>query len=245
MTNLTEKKIAHAVTAGDVEEYLRSHPEFFNEHSELLREIAIPHTTGGAVSLVERQVAVLRDQNRTYRRQLQQLMDVARSNDELLQRLQQLTLRIIDGASLADALTALEDSLRADFSADAAGLQFFTGGELPAYGPRSFLHVSAKSPSDTTGELRRLLAGAQPICGRLKGEQLAELFGEHAAVIGSTALLPLTVRGRLIGALAIGSHSADRFNPEMGTTYLRHLAELIAHRLVPFVPEDAAASQPL
>lgn len=244
MTNLTEKKLAQAITADDVEQYLRSHPEFFNERGELLREITIPHATGGAISLVERQVAALRDQNRGYRRQLQQLMDVARSNDELLGRLQQLTLRIIDGTTLTDTLTALEDSLRADFSADAAGLQFFTG-ELPAYGPRAFLRVSAKPSPETTGELRRLLAGAQPICGRLKGEQLAELFGEHASVIGSTALLPLTVRGRLIGALAIGSHSAERFNADMGTTYLRHLAELIAHRLAPFVPEDAPVSQPV
>ncbi|MDR2877159.1 MAG: DUF484 family protein [Chromatiales bacterium] len=245
MTNLTEKPPVHDIGADDVEQYLRNHPEFFSERSELLREITLPHATGGAVSLVERQVAALREQNRGYRRQLQQLMDVARSNDELLGRLQQLTLRILDGATLADALTALEESLRADFNADAAGLQFFTSGELPAYGPRAFLRISAKPTSATTGELRRLLVGVQPICGRLKGEQLAELFGEHASVISSTALLPLTVRGRLIGALAIGSHSADRFNPDMGTTYLRHLCELIAHRLAPFVPEDAPTSQPL
>ena len=245
MSTQTEKTGAQAIGAAAVEHYLRSHPEFFLEHEDLLREITVPHAAGGAISLVERQVAALREQNRRYRRQLQELVEIARSNDELLGRLQQLTLRIMDGGGVAHTLAALEGSLQADFGADAASLQVFCANELalPA-APGGFLHASVRPRTEASEELRRLLAGGKPVCGRFRDERLAELFGERAAAIGSVALLPLVVRGngaRLLGALAIGSHSADRFNSEMGTTYLRYLAELIAHRLASFVPVPAPA----
>lgn len=241
-TQQTEKQGAQALGAEAVEHYLRSHPEFFLEHEALLLEIALPHPSGAAVSLVERQVALLREQNRRYRRQLQELMEIARGNDELLGRLQQLALGIMDSGGLAHTLAALEASLQADFGADAASLQIF-GAEsvrLPA-APQGFLRVSVRPPDAVSEDLHRLLAGAGPVCGRLKNERLVELFGERADTIGSAALLPLAVAGRTLGVLAIGSHGSERFNAEMGTTYLRYLAELIAHRLASFVPMPAPA----
>jgi uncharacterized protein YigA (DUF484 family) len=243
-TQKTEKNGEQAIAAETVEHYLRAHPEFFLDRDALLLEITVPHQINGAVSLVERQVALLREQNRRYRRQLQELVEIARSNDELLGRLQQLTLRMMDAPGPEPVFAALEDSLRADFNADAASLYLFGSAEpaLPA-APGGFLRVSVQEAAHMGDELRRLLAGDKPVCGRLRSERLAELFGDDAA-IGSVALLPLIAGAenrRLLGALAIGSHDSDRFNAEMATTYLCHLADLIAHRLAPFVPAQAPA----
>ena len=140
---------------------------------------------------------------------------------------------------------ALEESLRADFNADAASLYLFgtTEAGLPAT-PGDFLRISVQEAEHIGDELRRLLAGDKPVCGRLKSERLVELFGDGADAIGSVALLPLIAGAenrRLLGALASGSHDSDRCNAEMGTTYRRHLADLIAHRLAPFVPATAPA----
>ena len=49
--------------AEQVAAYLRAHKDFFVEHEALLADITIPHETGKAVSLVERQVVVLRERN--------------------------------------------------------------------------------------------------------------------------------------------------------------------------------------
>jgi len=39
-----------------VTDYLVRHPEFFESHGEVLAKLKVPHPTGRAVSLIERQV---------------------------------------------------------------------------------------------------------------------------------------------------------------------------------------------
>ena len=74
--------------------YIIAHPDFFNRHPDALAAIDIPHPTGDAVSLIERQVRTLRDQTADYRRQLEDLIGVARENDALAKRLHRLTLAL-------------------------------------------------------------------------------------------------------------------------------------------------------
>ena len=43
-----------------VREYLEANPDFFEHHSALLPSLSVPHRTGDSISLVERQVSMLR-----------------------------------------------------------------------------------------------------------------------------------------------------------------------------------------
>ncbi len=43
-----------------VSDYLRAHPDFLVQHPELLETLELNHTSGSAVSLIERQVEILR-----------------------------------------------------------------------------------------------------------------------------------------------------------------------------------------
>ena len=47
----------------DVVRYLRNHGDFFGRHPTLLTDLSLPHDSGQAISLVERQVAILRERN--------------------------------------------------------------------------------------------------------------------------------------------------------------------------------------
>lgn len=245
-TEKKERPAADTIAPDAVERYLRDNPEFFAGRETLLEEITIPHPTGAAVSLVERQVAVLRDQNRRYRRQLQELIDIARTNEDLLQRVQRLTLDIMASADMPQMLATLEDNLRAHFQADAASLLLFAEPSLvPLAQPEEgFLRVALLDPDDLPEEIDRLLAGGAPVCGRFRGERLAAIFGPCAHEVASSAIMPLVISAggpRSLGLLAIGSRDDERFRPAMGTVYLRHLAELIAHRLAALVPEPLTA----
>src|SRR3569623_3705821 len=84
-----------------IADYLRNHPEFFITHSRLLAEVRVPHLAHGAVSLIERQLTVLRDQKLELKRQLQALVQVARDNDRLNARIQHITLGLQDARDLA------------------------------------------------------------------------------------------------------------------------------------------------
>ena len=60
-----------------VHEYLSEHPDFFERHDDLLNSLRLPHVTGGTVSLVERQVSMLRQKDLKLERRLRELLEVA------------------------------------------------------------------------------------------------------------------------------------------------------------------------
>ncbi len=99
MTEHTPTPAAPLPDAEAVAAYLRAHPEFFVDHDELLAELRLPHQPGAAVSLVERQVKLLRERNIEMRHRLSQLMDVARDNDRLFDKTRRLVLDLLDADS--------------------------------------------------------------------------------------------------------------------------------------------------
>jgi len=218
--------------------YLRAHPDFFTYHSDLLAEINVPHVTGSAVSLVERQVTILRDQNRQLRRRIMEMVEAARENDRLLERLQRFTLGLMELERLEDLPTRVLRDLREEFDADRAVLRLFLepapGGKFPEFTRRETAEPApgGESPEFTRREtaepaLGNVLRAGKPVCGRPKPSQLLYLFGEQADLICSAALVPLGEHGE-IGILAVGSYDEQRFHPEMGKLFLGHIGAAVA-----------------
>ncbi len=209
-----------------VADYLRRHPGFFEDKPGLLTDLRVPHAAGTAVSLVERQVAVLRDNNARLQEQLEGLIQVAHENDALNGLLHTFTLQVIQCESMNDLLSLVDKKLRRDFSADLVALRLFT---CPGEGaePRS---EYPEDPDALCGQFRRLLTSGKPYCGQLSDEQLGVLFGEQAESVASSALLPLGSRGGL-GLLVIGSVERDRYHSGMDTSFLARLAGIISAAL--------------
>jgi len=201
-----------------VVQYLKQQPDFFNQHPELLQGLDLPHQSGGAISLIERQVKGLREEAGRCQRQLEELVSVARENEALNQRLHQLTLTLIEAVSFDEVINALEDKLHEDFQAEAVEVHLFSSAE-----------ADRDSHPDLDG-FREFLDAAKPRCGRLPRSQLDYLFGPQAGDIHSTALIPILGQG-LLGLLAFGSYSEDRFHPGMGTEYLTRLGEIVSKTL--------------
>lgn len=207
-----------------VAEYLRRHPAFFEDKPALLADLRVPHTTGTAISLVERQVAVLRESNASLQNQLESLLQVARDNDRLNTLLHAFTLRMIESASLGALLQLIQKQLHQSFSADLVSLR------LLACTDDSALLSRDEFPEDADalcGLFRRQLSGGKPHCGKLSDEQLTALFGEQAESVASSALLPLGGRGEL-GLLVIGSFERDRYHGGIDTAFLKNLSEVVS-----------------
>ena len=113
------------MTTDDVITYLQEHPDFFNEHPQVLSELDIPHATGPAVSLVERQVSVLREQNQQINRRLHELIEIARLNEELARRMHQLSLTLMDAGDPREIFKTLYDNLTRNFHADRVVVRLF------------------------------------------------------------------------------------------------------------------------
>ena len=204
--------------------YLRLHPEFFIDPDELIPELRIPHQRGDTVSLVERQVKLLRERNIEMRHRLSQLMDVARDNDRLFDKTRRLVLDLLDANSLEEVVSCVEDSLRREFQVPFVSLILFCDAPLPV--GRS---VSSAEAHQAIGGL---LAGGKTICGVLREHELNFLFGnEDGAQVGSAAVVSISHQG-LHGVLAIGSADPQHYKSSLGTLFLGYIAEVLA-RVVP------------
>lgn len=219
-----------AVSEQTVREYLEANPDFFERNMSLLESLELPHASGGAVSLVERQVARLRQKELKMQRQLKDLIDVARDNDVLSAKIHQLTLQLLSSRDLQACISAVEQAMRKGFGADQSVLVHFgdpalfddiDGGRFFRVVPRD--HVALK-PFET------FLDSSSPRCGRVRDSQRSFLFHDDADEIGSMALVPLGGKSR-IGFLAIGSNDSDRFHPGMSIDFLARVGELVAGAL--------------
>jgi uncharacterized protein len=223
---------ARGVAAVDSEEesvagYLQRNPEFFERHQAVLARLRLPHARGGStVSLVERQIEVLREKLTGLEHKLAELVRVARANDAISERLHRFTRRLLRAVPRVEALTRIETGLREDFDAFHAALVLI--GEPEPGAPRFVRSVAADDPNLKSFE--SLFASGRPRCGQARDSQREFLFGPEGLEMGSVALVPLGEKGAL-GLLALGSADRDRFHPGMSTEFLARMADLIADSL--------------
>ncbi len=219
MSEHNEPLNSEGVGEHEVADYLRHHPDFFTRHEHLLLQMQLPHPQNGqAISLVERQITVLREQKQQLREQLQQLTLAARTNEQLMSRFQQLILNLIDSDNLEDAIRNTRDALREDFHADAVELLLFD-------------HTGDSGVDDDSrlAAFDTILKGRNTVCGHLRAEQRQLLFGEAGDDIASAVVIPLCEgeHSPCIGLLGIGSIDANRYHPQMGTMFVNHLGAVM------------------
>ena len=213
-----------------VHDYLAAHPDFFEHHSTLLNSLNLPHATGGAVSLVERQISVLRQKDMKLEKQLKELIEVARANDLLSAKIHELTMQLLAAPDLRTTVIALEEGMRSGFSADQAVLVVFGDPDgFDDIDAGRFFRVIEKN-DDALSPFKTFLGGSSARCGQIRDAQRSFLFQEDAEEVGSAALVPLT-DGEGIGFLAIGSADANRFHPGMRIDFLTRLGDLVAGAL--------------
>lgn len=225
---MNDNTSATAIGAAEVIACLREHPDFFSTHLDLLEKLYIPHHSGGAVSLVEKQLHLMRERNRHLQRQMDELLDIARDNDKLFQRLHQLTLTMLDAGDFASALASLSDALHQCFNADFVAVRVFL--ERPdAPVSEIFLAPTAVQP------FADVLTRQKPLFGTPTEEQRQLVFGTDADQVASCAIIPL-LRGDWQGLLGIGSRDEHRYHPAMGNLVLGRMGDIVAARLAPLLP---------
>jgi uncharacterized protein YigA (DUF484 family) len=216
-----------------VADYLQTYPDFFERHGPLLAKLRLPHLrdAGATVSLVERQVEVLRERNQSLERKLKELVDVARANDVLADRIHRLSQRLIKAHDLLETISAVEASLRQDFDAMHSVLVLFLAEAKPLEPAAGrFLRAVDAAGADLK-TFESLLQAGKPRCGQIRDTQRDYLFGKDSIEIGSVAITPLGPKGAL-GILAIGASDAERFHPAMSTEFLSRIGELVTYALI-------------
>jgi hypothetical protein len=214
------------LAAEDVVAYLSRHPDFFRHHEQALYDLELPHRAGAAVSLVERQVSLLRERNIDSRQRFNRLLENAHENDQLFARTRRLVLGLLEAATLAQLVRVAVDALRRDF-----GVEY---GQLLLLGPRAGdwpEELRVLDAAAVSGPLKGLVRAGKPVVGPLRAAECALLFAADAGEVRSAAVVPIGT-GEPAALLVAGSSDARRFHGEMGTLFLEFIAEVLA-RLLP------------
>jgi uncharacterized protein YigA (DUF484 family) len=210
--------------------YLQEHPHFFTEHQELLADLYLPHESGSAVSLVERQVSILRERNIDMRNRLSKLLDNARENDKLFEKTKRLVLTLLEGQDLPDIVDALHYCFDKEFGIHYTSLLLF-GSETRIPGSQAKVIPLV----DARNHLGALLKSNRAMCGTLGQNELNFIFGRNSSEIGSVATVPL-VHGPAFGLLAIGNRDPNYYRSSMGTLFLSYIGEVLNRLLPRYLP---------
>lgn len=219
---MSEAEQSTSLTAQEVAAYLREHPDFFLQQRTLLSELSLPHSSGRAVSLVERQVDILRERNMEMRKQMHDLMQTAHANDDVFAKTRTLTLALISADSLAALNEILATHLLVDFNADFVCCHMLANAKAEEASRASLDHLFVH---ETDLPLAHLLSDAQSTCTSLRAEELVQVF--PVALVeepGSAVLIKLEGAG----ILAIGSRAAHHFQPGMDTLFVNYIGDVLS-----------------
>lgn len=230
---------AASMNDGRVIEYLEAHLDFFERNPALLQRLRVPdgRGSGTTISLLEKQVDVLRDRNRMLERKLAEFIEVARGNDQLAAKIHRLTTRLVHARGIDRVVDAVEASMREDFEVQRCVLVLFRQDAALAARESPFIRLTQRETLEMRG-FQSLFAADRPRCGQVRDSQRDYLFGQGAVDVGSVALVPLGPGGSL-GLMACGAAETQRFNPTVSTDFLARIGELIAAALAAESPPIA------
>ena len=207
------------MNADDVARFLRSQPQFFDQHPELLESIHVPHPYGGrAIPLAERQTVALREKVKLLEGKLAELLQFGEENEAISEKVHRLAAALAAARDFPALVHSLYFHLREDFAVPHVALRVW-GKSVPVD------FEEAKAVADAQRRQAETLGAPQ--CGPAAGNPFLAWFGEAGEHVRSVALVPLG-QTAAFGLLALGSEDAKRFFPEMGTLYLRRIGELCA-----------------
>jgi uncharacterized protein len=207
------------MTTDEIARFLRTHPQFFDQHPDLLETIHVPHPYGGrAIPISERQTVALREKAKLLEGRLAEMIRYAEENDAISEKVHRLSVALAGGRDFGALAHSLYFHLREDFAVPHVALRVW-GKAVPA--------DAREAQALTEAQRRQAEALSAPQCGSAAGNAFVPWFGEAAEHVRSVALVPLGA-APAFGLVALGAEDPQRFFAEMGTLYLRRIGELCA-----------------
>lgn len=202
----------NAISADEVADYLKAHPDFFADRDSLLADMHVPHESGKAISLLERQVKILRDRSIESRHTLNALLENARYNDQLFSITRNLILVLLEEDEIGQIASLTESNLATQPGVDACRLFVLDNDDV--------VHeLQSRFPS--------LFRSKRIVCQPLDRETAQFLFPQASPVVRSAALCPVTYGSSLLGILVLGNQAQDYFTEELDTLFLDFIAEVL------------------
>jgi len=229
---MTTTTAAHKVrlSEDDIAAFLVNTPDFFERYAEVLASVTLTSPHGQrAVSLYERQAAMLRERIRLLEQRIQEMVRNASDNAVIVDKLHQWTCVLSMVQDAAALPQAIEHGMRTIFAVPQVALRVWD--VAPIYDTAYFT-------ADVSQDMRSFASSlTAPYCGPNRGFE-ATVWLPDACQVQSLALLPLradfipetsdldSLAPPAFGLLVLGAHDPQRFDANMGTDFLARMAQL-------------------
>lgn len=217
-----ENETASELSAEEVASYLKSHPDFFIEQEDLLADLSLPHESGKAISLLERQVTILRDRGIDARQKLNNLLENARNNDQLFDTTRNLVLALLRAQNITEMADVAQDQLSNHANIDACEIIL-----VAQDGMKVSDSVRTESAESLSGQFADVFRLKRTHCGAISEEQTRFLFPSNGNSIKSTALCPVLSNGEVLALIAFGNQSDNYFNVNLDTLFLDFIGHVV------------------
>jgi hypothetical protein len=231
--SVVEEAAESALTAAAVADFLLQHPQFFHDHSDLLMELSIPHESGKAISLLERQVTLFRERQELLQDQFHEFLSNAHANDNLFEKTRVMILALLQCPSIDAVKALIEHRFNNEFHASASALVLVNDAGLLL--DCSLSCIASTAVRTALGELYQKQT---TYCGPLNQVQCDLLFPQHPDPLVSAAIVPLKLNdaaraalGNSLPLLLIASADREHFNSSLDTLFLDFLGEVLAIHL--------------
>lgn len=207
------------LSAEQVANFLTEHPEFFEQHAEIFAELKVPHPYGQeTLSLLERQVLVMRNREKQLQWQLSELLYCADENKDINDTVTHWCANLLAIDQASEIPQAILSSLQESFADLQVALRVW--------------NVAGLSESPLQAQSDELISYVQalekPYCGSKMEAAVLECFAQAP---GSVAVVPLRHDDLALGVLLFGSDNPEHFSEGMGLVFLSTLGQLAAAAL--------------
>jgi len=218
-----------ALSDETVANFLTNNPDFFHRNPTILAEMSLPHNSGNATSLIERQVAILRERGIQTRHKLGELIEAAKENDNLLNTTQSLVIDLINAGSLNNIFTLLQSELHKKFAVESASVILIS--DTDTQNQYSIDATFFQDTNDAEEKISGIINNNQSLCGSLRETEAAFIFNDTKYAIGSAAIASKKIErstgADIIVMLAVAHHNADHYNSDTGTLFLDYLCDIL------------------
>ncbi len=211
-----------SIAASDVENFLSDNPDFLSNHPELLKLIQLSHESGGAASLIEKQVEVLREERTELQRKLQAMQEEAAANEVLLGGMNKLIRELIPLDSPQALMQQLESSLKSVFGLETVLLCLEPSNKNTLADWPATRLLDAGGGTVVSGEVYDL----KTYVGRVPARLAEHLKLQESDQVASAALLKLPLDQPAF--LLLGHSDERRFESNMATDFIEHLVAVLA-----------------
>ncbi|HYE48563.1 MAG TPA: DUF484 family protein [Azospirillaceae bacterium] len=221
----TQSTLGDDLTAEDVAAYLREHPDFLLQHTELIPHLTPPMAEGhggGVVDLQHFMLQKLRGEVGKLNEQQRELIATTRANLNNQNRVHAAALFLLDARSFEHLIQTISTDLAVLLDLDVACLLVESlPGEIAHAHHRTGVRVVEP------GTIGRWM-GKRDVLLRSHVQGMADIYGPAAGLVRSEALVRLRISGETpTGLLAFGSREPEMFHPGQGTELLCFLSRVV------------------